>query len=110
MQKMTFAQKNFFREIYLFNFTRFFGLDFFKFSGPLCTGSSIYLNLLFCSTDPEFVEPQNWPVCHPVVTECSELPTNLHATKALTDLPVSVGQKVTMACARKGMFIDYTVL
>ena len=53
------------------------------------------------------MEPQNWPVCQPVVTECSELPTNLHATKALTDLPVSVGQKVTMACARKGMFINY---
>ena len=28
--------KKFFREIELFNFTSFFGLDFFKFSGTLC--------------------------------------------------------------------------
>ena len=28
--------KNFFHEIDLFDFTSFFGLDFFKFSGPLC--------------------------------------------------------------------------
>ena len=34
-QKMKFGQI-FFREIYLFDFTSFFGLDFFKFSGPLC--------------------------------------------------------------------------
>ena len=61
----------------------------------------------FCSfpLDPKFLEPKDWPVCQPIVSECSELPTNLHATKALTDLPVSVGQKVTMACARKGMII-----
>ena len=32
---MKFSQK-FFREIDLFDFTSFFGLDFFKFSGPLC--------------------------------------------------------------------------
>ena len=31
---MDFGQKNFFREIDLFDFTSFFGLDFFKFSGP----------------------------------------------------------------------------
>ena len=34
LQKMKFVQK-FFREIDLFDFTSFFGLDFFKFSGPL---------------------------------------------------------------------------
>ena len=27
-------------EIDLFDFTKFFGMDFFKFSGPLCTESS----------------------------------------------------------------------
>ena len=58
--------------------------------------------------DPKFLEPKDWPICQPIVSECSELPTNLHATKALTDLPVSVGQKVTMACARKGMIIMQT--
>ena len=35
LQKMEFGQK-FFREIDLFDFTSSFGLDFFKFSGPLC--------------------------------------------------------------------------
>ena len=30
--------KKFFREIDLFDFTSFFGLDFLKFSGPLCVG------------------------------------------------------------------------
>ena len=39
MQKMEFGQKNF-HEIDLFVFTSFFGLDFFKFSGPLCTTGS----------------------------------------------------------------------
>ena len=34
---MGFGQ-NIFREIDLFDFTSFFGLDFFKFSGPLCDG------------------------------------------------------------------------
>ena len=32
---MDFGQKEF-REIDLFDFTSFFSLDFFKFSGPLC--------------------------------------------------------------------------
>ena len=35
LQKMEFGQKKF-REIDLFDFTSFFGLDFFKFSGPMC--------------------------------------------------------------------------
>ena len=35
LQKMEFGQKKF-REIDLLDFTSFFGLDFFKFSGPLC--------------------------------------------------------------------------
>ena len=35
LQKLDFGQ-NFFREIDFFDFTSFFGLDFFKFSGPLC--------------------------------------------------------------------------
>ena len=35
-QKMEFGQKKFFREIDLFDFTSFLGLDFLKFSGPLC--------------------------------------------------------------------------
>ena len=34
LQKMDFGQKRFFRDIDLFDFTSFFGLDFFKFSGP----------------------------------------------------------------------------
>ena len=34
LQKMEFGKK--ICEINLFDFTRFFGLDFFKFSGPLC--------------------------------------------------------------------------
>ena len=37
---MEFGQKNLFREIDLFDFTSFFGLDFFKFSGPLWTSFS----------------------------------------------------------------------
>ena len=36
LQKMEFGQKNF-REIDLFDFTSFFGLDFLNFSGPLCS-------------------------------------------------------------------------
>ena len=36
LQKMEFGQKKFFREIDLFDFMSFFGLDFFKFSGLLC--------------------------------------------------------------------------
>ena len=36
LQKMKFGQKNFFREIDLFDLTSFLGLDFFKFSGPMC--------------------------------------------------------------------------
>ena len=32
---MVFGQKKIFREIDLFDFTSFFGLDFFKISGPL---------------------------------------------------------------------------
>ena len=35
LQKMKFGQKKF-SEIDLFDFTSFFGLDIFKFSGPLC--------------------------------------------------------------------------
>ena len=35
LQKMEFGQK-IIREIELFDFTRFSGLDFFKYSGPLC--------------------------------------------------------------------------
>ena len=35
LQKMEFVQK-IFREIDLFDFTSFFGLDFFKISGLLC--------------------------------------------------------------------------
>ena len=36
---MNLVKKNFFfREINLFHFTSFFGLDFLKFSGPLCSG------------------------------------------------------------------------
>ena len=37
LQKMEFDQQNF-CEIYLFDFTSFFGLDFFRFSGQLCPG------------------------------------------------------------------------
>ena len=37
---MEFGQKKFFPEIDLFDFTSFFGLDVFKFSGPLCIFSS----------------------------------------------------------------------
>ena len=37
VQKLIFGQI-FFREIDLFDFTSFFGLEFFKFSGPLCYG------------------------------------------------------------------------
>ena len=36
LQKMEFGQKKF-HEIDLFDFMSFCGLDFFKFSGPLCT-------------------------------------------------------------------------
>ena len=36
LQKNGFWSKNFFREIDLFDFTSFFGLDFLKFSGPRC--------------------------------------------------------------------------
>ena len=36
LQKMEFGEKNCLREIDLFDFTSFLGLDFFKFSGPLC--------------------------------------------------------------------------
>ena len=35
-QKMAFVKKIFFREIDLFDFTSFFGPDFFKFSVPFC--------------------------------------------------------------------------
>ena len=37
---MDFGKKNFFLEIDLFDFTSFFGLDFLKFSGPLCNVSN----------------------------------------------------------------------
>ena len=49
---MEFGQKNFFREIDLFDFTSFFGLDFFKFSGPpnKFTGKSRKILLNLCST------------------------------------------------------------
>ena len=39
---MEFGQQFFFREIDLFDFATFFGLDFLKFSGPLST------DVLFC--------------------------------------------------------------
>ena len=38
LQKMEFGQKNFFREIDLIDFTSFFGLGFYKFSGLLPVG------------------------------------------------------------------------
>ena len=47
---MEFGQK-IFREIDLFDFTSFFGLDFFKFSGPLCISSPPRL-LLACKKFP----------------------------------------------------------
>ena len=36
-KKWNLVKKNFLREIDLFDFMSFFGLDFFKFSGPLCS-------------------------------------------------------------------------
>ena len=43
LQNVELAQKNF-REIDLFDFTSFFGLDFFKFSGPLCVYKLLYID------------------------------------------------------------------
>ena len=50
---MDLDQKNF-REIDLFDFTSFFGLDFFKFSGPLWTGQNG-----LSSIDTKFASPKN---------------------------------------------------
>ena len=54
------------------------------------------------TSDTTFVAPTDWPTCQPVATECTELPTSPNGLKALTELPVAVGEKMTFSCSKEG--------